>query len=490
MQYSVVWYSEVRSIESFRYDSDFFDPKVLFYDKKIKEIGFVKFGQLIELLTDYTSNSSFAGLKENVSVQDEEEFAKWVRIQNLDQNEYLKNMRYVDKKSYEFLKKTKLSGNELLISKTGEYLGRGYIFRPTDKDTRYTLADNIFLIRLKNNNLNNFIYIWINSKIGRHLLLRWCQGTGQPTIIKDGIRDFPIPTFKQNLQNVISNLANKSFGLSAESKSLYQQAENLLLEELGLKDWKPKHQLTYIKNYSDTQKAERFDAEYFQPQYDAIIEKIKSYNQKQGINKEIILDDVVKWSKGVEVGSEQYLDEGFDFIRISDFSTKGIGETSKKISKELFAELKGKYSPRKGDILFTKDGTIGLTYLVDQNQDSIVSGAFLKLRPKIEIEAEFLTLVLNSVICKKQIEMMSGGAIIAHLKPSDAMNLQIPLLSPESQKQISSKIIESKKNNEQSKSLLEIAKKAVEMAIEDNEEKATNWIDQELEKLGVRLGKD
>jgi len=28
------------------------------------------------------------------------------------------------------------------------------------------------------------------------------------------------------------------------------------------------------------------------------------------------------------------------------------------------------------------------------------------------------------------------------------------------------------------------------MAIEDNEEKATNWIDQELEKLGVRLGKD
>jgi restriction endonuclease S subunit len=184
------------------------------------------------------------------------------------------------------------------------------------------------------------------------------------------------------------------------------------------------------------------------------------------------------------------MDEGFDFIRISDFSTKGISEASKKISKELFVELKGKYSPRKGDILFTKDGTIGLTYLVDQNQDSIVSGAFLKLRPKIEIEAEYLTLVLNSVICKKQIEMMSGGAIIAHLKPSDAMNLQIPLLSPESQKQISSKIIESKKNNEQSKSLLEIAKKAVEMAIEDNEEKATNWIDQELEKLGVRLGKD
>ena len=139
----------------------------------------------------------------------------------------------------------------------------------------------------------------------------------------------------------IKKLFDQKSILEESSKSLYQQSENLLLEELGLKDWKPKYQLFYVKNYSDTQQAERFDAEYFQPQYDAIIEKIKSYNQKQGIKKEVILDDVVKWSKGVEVGSEQYLDEGFDFIRISDFSSKGISITSKKISSKLFTELKG-----------------------------------------------------------------------------------------------------------------------------------------------------
>ena len=55
---------------------------------------------------------------------------------------------------------------------------------------------------------------------------------------------------------------------------------------------------------------------------------------------------------------------------------------------------------------------------------------------------------------------------------------------------IENKYKDSQKFKSQSKNLLEIAKKAVEMAIEDNEEKATNWIDQELEKLGVRLGKD
>jgi restriction endonuclease S subunit len=482
MQYSVVWYSEVRSIESFRYDSDFFDPKVLFYDKKIKEIGFVKFGQLIELLTDYTSNSSFAGLKENVSVQDEEEFAKWVRIQNLDQNEYLKNMRYVDKKSYEFLKKTKLSGNELLISKTGEYLGRGYIFRPTDKDTRYTLADNIFLIRLKNNNLNNFIYIWINSKIGRHLLLRWCQGTGQPTIIKDGIRDFPIPTFKQNLQNVISNLANKSFGLSAESKSLYQQAENLLLEELDLKDWKPKHQLTYIKNYSDTQKAERFDAEYFQPQYDAIIEKIKNYKNGFDFAKKVISLNTKNY--------QPICDKDYRYIELSNISQNGeINGFTQSKGEELPSRARRKV--KKGDLILSSiEGSLdSIAMITTDYDDMICSTGFFVVNSK-NINAETALIFFKSKTGQLQLKKGCSGTILTAISSDEFNQILIPKISQKIQDEIQDKVKRMYLFKAQSKALLELAKKAVEMAIEDNEEKATNWIDQELEKLGVRLGKD
>ncbi len=75
--------------------------------------------------------------------------------------------------------------------------------------------------------------------------------------------------------------------------------------------------------------------------------------------------------------------------------------------------------------------------------------------------------------------MMSGGAIIDHLKPNDAMNLQIPILSTSKQKEIASKIILSKEQNKKSKALLEIAKKAVEMAIETSEDEAMAWIEQE-----------
>jgi type I restriction enzyme M protein len=39
----------------------------------------------------------------------------------------------------------------------------------------------------------------------------------------------------------------------------------------------------------------------------------------------------------------------------------------------------------------------------------------------------------------------------------------------------------------QSKQLLEIAKTGVEKAIETNEEKAENWINEEVKKLDIKL---
>src|SRR5260370_37358055 len=63
-----------------------------------------------------------------------------------------------------------------------------------------------------------------------------------------------------------------------DSKEFYQQAEDLLLKELGLKDFEVSRDLTYIVNYSDIEKAGRIDADYFQPKYLKMLSKIKNKN--------------------------------------------------------------------------------------------------------------------------------------------------------------------------------------------------------------------
>ena len=79
-----------------------------------------------------------------------------------------------------------------------------------------------------------------------------------------------------------------------------------------------------------------------------------------------------------------------------------------------------------------------------------------------DFEKECLALIFNSIICKMQVEKLSGGALIAHLKPSDFEKFKIPLIDQKTQKIISQKIQESHKLRKESKEFLKLAIKKVE----------------------------
>lgn len=53
--------------------------------------------------------------------------------------------------------------------------------------------------------------------------------------------------------------------------------------------------------------------------------------------------------------------------------------------------------------------------------------------------------------------------------------------------EIITNINESRKLRQQSKELLEIAKQGVEMAIANDEDTAIKWINEELDKMGVKI---
>ena len=62
-------------------------------------------------------------------------------------------------------------------------------------------------------------------------------------------------------------MSNESWHEFERSNLLYSQAENLLLEELGLKDYKSENELWSVVNLSEVKNANRMDAEYFQSKY-------------------------------------------------------------------------------------------------------------------------------------------------------------------------------------------------------------------------------
>ncbi len=202
------------------------------------------------------------------------------------------------------------------------------------------------------------------------------------------------------------------------------------------------------------------------------------------------LGDIVSIKKCIEPGSSAYQDNGILFLRVSNLSKLGIKNGNQRyLSKGLYQTIK-KHQPQKGEILLSKDATPGIAYyLKDEPEKMIPSGGILRLKVHDEhrLYPEYLTLVLNSTLVQKQIERNVGGSIINHWLVSQVKKTLIPILHETTQQKIAEMVNNSFYNRKLSKQLLEIAKRGVELAIENDESFAQEWINEELNKLNIEL---
>ena len=319
----------------------------------------------------------------------------------------------------------------------------------------------------------NYLFIYFKIPFIAKLLDRYTTATEYPAITWNDVLNMPIYLGNEQFRNKLSYFVDEAFTLLNKSKSLYSQAENLLLEELGLKDFKPKYEFSYTANLSDAFGVHRVDAEYFQPAYEKLVEKLKGKIELKPLRKFIL-----SIQKGIEVGSEKYEEEGEPFIRVSNLSISGFTDRDQKyIDEELYQQLKVIYEPKEGDFLLTKDATPGIAYIVKEPVEGIISSGILKLKiDDNEIDKEYLALCINSFVGKMQVERDGGGSVIIHWKPEQIKRLKIPILPLEIQQKIASLVQQSHEARKKAKGLLEVAKKSVEIAIEKNEKEALNYI--------------
>lgn len=190
-----------------------------------------------------------------------------------------------------------------------------------------------------------------------------------------------------------------------------------------------------------------------------------------------LLSKIVYITKSIEPGSEFYGDEGVSFIRVSDVSTMGIETPPIKIPLNIVPSIEALY-PKKDTILFSKDGSVGIAYKMEEDIEAVTSGALLHFRVKnpAEILPDYLTLVLNSDIVKLQAERDVSGAVIQHWKPGAIANVVIPVLPYDVQQEISNKVQESFALRRQAETLIKTAVKAVEIAIKKDEAGAILYI--------------
>lgn len=354
-----------------------------------------------------------------------------------------------------------------IIGATYKIIGRSCLVNTTMLPAN--INQNIALIRADIKKINPYyLNVYMQSLYGK-LYLHWLsRQTEQVNLNCEEVGKLKVARFSNLFEESLAELNKKSYKLNIMSNEKYSQAENLLIAELGLENFNPSNEKVSIKTLKESfLKTGRLDSEYYQEKYDRLFEKMSDNNCDK-------LSNLVTIKKSIEPGSKSYQTNGVPFIRVQDLTKFGLTDTSIYLSENEFKDC---IRPKKDTILISKDGTVGIAYKMNKDEDLITSSAILHLNVKDKrVLPEYLTLVLNSVVVKMQAEKDAGGSIINHWKMSEIESVIIPIIEKEKQEQICKLLIESENLRIESKSILEKTVKSVEMAIEYGEDKGIAYL--------------
>lgn len=173
-------------------------------------------------VVDYVANGSFATLKENVTLLTEPDYAIYIRTTDFNSG-FSKELRYVDKSAYDFLAKSVLIGNEVIISNVGDV---GTVFRsPSWLGMPMTLGSNA--IALKNYDIPHYLYLYFSSHKGQHDISSIVTGSAQLKFNKTNFRSLNVLMPNNTLLTKFEKFVLPIFG-----KIDINMAENLKLAEI------------------------------------------------------------------------------------------------------------------------------------------------------------------------------------------------------------------------------------------------------------------
>ena len=399
---------------SSRIDSEHYDTKYLNIENNIKA---KKWKYLSEFVSEFIHPSE-------IKREYEEKGVLFLRAQNLRPLKLdLNNSVYISHDKADKLKKAKLKTDDILLTRTGANFGQCTIF---NRQKQIIASSHVLILRTKNIN-PYYLAGFFNSEIGRNLINKTMYGAVQPEISPSYLKDMTIPIPDKKLQNKIESLVKSSITNYENSIKSYESALDKLEKVLGFTEIKLDNRNFQTLDLSSTQTYNRLDPEFWLPVYDQIESVVQSFPTTSIL-------DLFDFKKGKEVGSEYYSSNGKDFIRVSDFTNFGIQENVEiKIEENDFDELFKSFQPSKNEILFTKDGTLGISFPVFDEIDGIISGAFLRLVPKKDLNLHFYSLLFSTKYCQYQFERHSYGSILKHLKPESLAEIKIPIIDNKKQ---------------------------------------------------------
>lgn len=167
---------------------------------------------------------------------------------------------------------------------------------------------------------------------------------------------------------------------------------------------------------------------------------------KQNVNQQWPFVDLGSVSLQITDGSHfspDTSDSGYPYVTVRDLEQGRVDlDGCKKISETSFRQLVNNgCKPRRGDVLFSKDGTVGKTAIVDFDRDFVVLSSLAIITPNISLVLpEYVYCLLSSDRFISAAIDQKTGVAIRRIVLRTLKTIQIPLPPLEVQKEIVAEI--------------------------------------------------
>lgn len=390
-----------------------------------------------------------------------------LRLNEFDGHFIDKPHKYCNMISLEDYEKLRLKKGDVLICRTNgnaKYVGKAAL---VTEDSEYAFASYLYRIRPKKELISSAMLVsFLNSKYGRQEIEKQSMQSNQVNFSPAKFREIKIPIFSGPLNQEIDKIYYVSRQMVMESKKLYNDSEKLLLEKLGVLDYKESQESIAVKKLSESfMENGRLDAEYYQPKYD---EFEKLIYKKRVVSLNIYDKNYVPQD-----------DKKYKYIELANIRENGIiddVETYEGIDLPTRARRKIK----EGQVLVSSiEGSLSSCALVTKDFNGAICTNGFYVVDADEINSETLLVLIKSWLIQEVLKRECSGTILTSINKADFSRIRLPMVDVVTQKDIKKMIVESYNLRQRSKILLEKATKSVEIAIECGEKTAIEFLKEE-----------
>lgn len=309
-----------------------------------------------------------------------------------------------------------------------------------------------------------YLTAFLRCRFGFNQLVRQREQTIQFQLTLERVREILVYCASPKLQSAVEKTVLAHIAALEEAHATLNNAEESLTAALGLRDWQPPEPLTYTQRASEAFAAGRLDAEYFAP-------RVRELLARLGASGRTVRDVAPpRHEKFVPAREGE-----FDYIEISDVHSDGTASRTRL--PQCDAPSRATQFVRARDVITSTVRPIRrLSALIFPEQSgSVCSSGFVVLEPRAVASEVLLTYLRHPLVCELM-DLHTSASLYPAISETDLLRLPFPEINDATSKRIIAAVNSAHAARHRARELLEAAKRAVEIAIEQSEVAAMRFL--------------